>query len=117
MFRISSVAPFLLFEISYLWYTLAGTFIALAVGIVVSYITGFNDPKDVHKDLLTPIIHNFLPKHKKKVKVAEKKKKTIKYTIKTKFIIKTINLLVHLITLKHFYFMQEQNELKSRTIS
>ncbi|KAK7579577.1 hypothetical protein V9T40_000206 [Parthenolecanium corni] len=56
-----SSEPFLLFEISYLWYTLAGLLITLMVGITVSFLYGFNDPADVDRKLLTPLIHRFLP--------------------------------------------------------
>ena len=46
---------------SYMWFTLVGTFITIAVGLLVSYITGFNKPSEVNRDLLTPVIHRFLP--------------------------------------------------------
>lgn len=55
----------MLFEISYLWYTLAGLLITLMVGITVSFLYGFNDPRNVDKRLLTPIIHKFLPTNSK----------------------------------------------------
>lgn len=66
-YRIPSVPPFPLFEISYLWYTFTGTVVAIIVGIIVSYITGFNDPKTVDKNLITPVVQNFFYEEEKEV--------------------------------------------------
>ncbi|KAL1117556.1 hypothetical protein AAG570_003871 [Ranatra chinensis] len=57
-------------QVSYLWYSIIGTGTVLLVGTIVSYLTGFNDPRDVNKDLLTPVIHRFLPE-KEKVNMSE----------------------------------------------
>lgn len=54
--RISPTDPFLLFEISYLWYTFIGMLITLIVGNIVSYITGGNNIRNLDKNLLTPLI-------------------------------------------------------------
>jgi hypothetical protein len=43
-----------------MWYTLIGTLITWIVGIVVSYWTGFTDPKDLDEDLITPVVSHFL---------------------------------------------------------
>ncbi|XP_014260294.1 sodium-coupled monocarboxylate transporter 2-like isoform X2 [Cimex lectularius] len=47
-------------QISYLYYTLIGMVIALVVGMVVSYLTGFNDPKKMDKNLFAPAIQRFI---------------------------------------------------------
>ncbi|XP_063224315.1 sodium-coupled monocarboxylate transporter 2-like [Bacillus rossius redtenbacheri] len=52
---------FFLFRMSYLWYNLIGTLTVLVVGLAVSFLTGPVDPRDVSRDLLTPVIHRFLP--------------------------------------------------------
>lgn len=54
--------PMGLFRMSYMWFTLVGTFITIALGLLVSYITGFNKPCEIDRDLFTPIIHRYLPK-------------------------------------------------------
>ncbi|XP_068084240.1 sodium-coupled monocarboxylate transporter 2 [Anabrus simplex] len=53
--------PFALYRMSYLWYTALGTSTAIIVGLIVSFLTGPNDPKNVDPKLLTPVIHRFLP--------------------------------------------------------
>ncbi|OWR53185.1 putative igf2 mRNA binding protein [Danaus plexippus plexippus] len=52
---------FFLYRLSYLYYTLVGMLVCITVGSLVSYFTRFNDPAMVHRDLLTPVIHRFLP--------------------------------------------------------
>lgn len=51
-------------KISYLWHTLIGTVTVLLFGISASYLSGFTDPKLVNKDLITPVLHRFLPETK-----------------------------------------------------
>ncbi|XP_046667009.1 sodium-coupled monocarboxylate transporter 2-like [Homalodisca vitripennis] len=53
--------PFAVFRLSYMWYSLVGTATTLLVGMAVSWWTGFTDPATVDRDLLTPVIHRFLP--------------------------------------------------------
>ncbi|XKL67966.1 hypothetical protein PGB90_003457 [Kerria lacca] len=60
------IKPFLLFEMSYMWYSLIGTLITIIIGIVVSYMTGFTDSERMNKDLFIPAVHGFLNKNKKK---------------------------------------------------
>ncbi len=62
---IATTKPFLLFQMSYMWYSIIGTSVTLLVGILVSYITGFTDPKTIDRDLLTPLIYNILPEEVK----------------------------------------------------
>ncbi|CAB3225698.1 unnamed protein product [Arctia plantaginis] len=52
---------FFLYRLSYLYYTLVGMIVCIVVGSIVSYFTGPNDPTMVHRDLLTPMIHRWLP--------------------------------------------------------
>ncbi|XP_075990715.1 sodium-coupled monocarboxylate transporter 2-like [Anticarsia gemmatalis] len=52
---------FFLYRLSYLYYTLVGMIVCIIVGSVVSYFTQPNDPAMVHRDLLTPVIHRWLP--------------------------------------------------------
>ncbi|KAJ8940059.1 hypothetical protein NQ314_010893, partial [Rhamnusium bicolor] len=56
--------PFVLYRISYMYYTALGTITALMVGLLVSYLTGSNKEKEVHKDLLSPVIYRFLNRSK-----------------------------------------------------
>lgn len=57
-FRESQV--FVLFRISYIWYSAIGFFITIVLGILGSFATGFEDPREVDGDLLSPPIRNFL---------------------------------------------------------
>lgn len=45
---------------SYLWYCLIGTFVALFVGLLVSFITKPTNPKDVDPRLLAPFVRRFI---------------------------------------------------------
>lgn len=51
--------PFVLYRLSYMYYTAVGCLTAIIVGIIVSYLSGRNQHK-VHRDLLSPVIHRFL---------------------------------------------------------
>ncbi|CAH4038340.1 unnamed protein product [Pieris brassicae] len=52
---------FFLYRISYFYYTLIGMLVCVFTGTIVSFFTDPNDPAMVHRDLLTPVIHRFLP--------------------------------------------------------
>ncbi|XP_022118462.1 sodium-coupled monocarboxylate transporter 1-like [Pieris rapae] len=52
---------FFLYRISYFYYTLIGMLVCVITGSIVSFFTEPNDPAMVHRDLLTPVIHRFLP--------------------------------------------------------
>lgn len=52
---------FMLYRLSYYYYTLLGAAIVLVVGVAVSLLTGPLDPRTVNRDLLSPAIHSFLP--------------------------------------------------------
>ncbi|KRT79021.1 hypothetical protein AMK59_8383 [Oryctes borbonicus] len=51
--------PFILYRLSYMYYTAVGCSTAILVGIIVSYLSGRNKHK-IHKDLLSPVVHRFL---------------------------------------------------------
>ncbi|CAG4955222.1 unnamed protein product [Colias eurytheme] len=52
---------FFMYRLSYLYYTFIGMTVCIITGAIVSYFTQPNDPAMVHRDLLTPVIHRFLP--------------------------------------------------------
>ncbi|XP_045509545.1 sodium-coupled monocarboxylate transporter 1-like isoform X2 [Colias croceus] len=52
---------FFMYRLSYLYYTFIGMVVCIITGAIVSYFTQPNDPAMVHRDLLTPVIHRFLP--------------------------------------------------------
>lgn len=56
----SSEPPFILYRMSYMYYTMVGTLMAIVVGLVVSYFTGGNKKVKLHRDLFSPLIHRFL---------------------------------------------------------
>ncbi|XP_034236570.1 sodium-coupled monocarboxylate transporter 1-like [Thrips palmi] len=51
---------FVLYRLSYLWYTMLGTVVTVVVGMAVSALTTFQDPCALHPDLLAPPVRNFL---------------------------------------------------------
>lgn len=51
---------FVLYRISYLWYSLIGFVLTLLIGLLVSYLTGFEDPQNVDTDLLSPPVRDYL---------------------------------------------------------
>lgn len=50
----------LIFQISYLWYSLIGCLGTIAVGVITSYFTGFQDPAELDHDLLSPPIRRLV---------------------------------------------------------
>ncbi|KAK4878994.1 hypothetical protein RN001_007140 [Aquatica leii] len=55
--------PFILFRLSYMYYTATGLITTVAVGLVVSFLTGCNKGQNIHTNLLSPVIHRFVNKH------------------------------------------------------
>ncbi|CAH1994601.1 unnamed protein product [Acanthoscelides obtectus] len=51
---------YMFYRLSYLWYCLVGTFVALFVGMLVSFVTKPNDPRDVDPKLLAPFIRKYI---------------------------------------------------------
>jgi multisubunit Na+/H+ antiporter MnhB subunit len=54
--------PFLLYRLSYLYFNVLGCIIVIVVGLVVSFLTGATNPRELHPDLLSPVVHWTLPK-------------------------------------------------------
>ncbi|XP_065344867.1 sodium-coupled monocarboxylate transporter 2-like [Cloeon dipterum] len=52
---------FWVFRISYLYLTVIGFTTMVLIATIVTLITGPNDPRKVHRDLLSPLVHRFLP--------------------------------------------------------
>ncbi|XP_017784798.1 PREDICTED: sodium-coupled monocarboxylate transporter 1-like [Nicrophorus vespilloides] len=59
--------PFFLYQLSYMYYTALGAIVAIIIGILVSYLTGCNKNRLIHKDLLSPVVHRFLPEQKSEI--------------------------------------------------
>jgi hypothetical protein len=53
--------PMYIYRVSYTLYTMIGVATAIVVGLVVSFLTKPNNLEDVDSDLITPVIHRFLP--------------------------------------------------------
>lgn len=53
-------AEFAIYHISYLWYTLLGATITIIVSVVVSAISGFNDPQEMDPRLFAPCVRRYL---------------------------------------------------------
>lgn len=49
---------------SYLWYCLIGTFVALFVGLVVSFLTKPQNPHDIDPKLLAPFVRRLIGSRK-----------------------------------------------------
>lgn len=50
----------MILRMSYLWYCLIGTFVALFVGLLVSFVTKPMDPRDVDPLLLAPFLRKLI---------------------------------------------------------
>ena len=53
---------FLLYRLSYLWYTLLGAIVSMIVALIASFFTNPTDPASLDPELLSPVIRRFLPK-------------------------------------------------------
>lgn len=53
--------PFLLFRLSFYWYTMIGSLITVAVGLIISFLTE-KDDKPVDRKLISPIAQFMLPR-------------------------------------------------------
>lgn len=51
----------MLYRLSYLWYTLAGCLVSMLVGLLVSFVTKPEDPRDIDPALLAPFIRKLIP--------------------------------------------------------
>ncbi|CAH0557553.1 unnamed protein product [Brassicogethes aeneus] len=52
--------PLFLYRISYIWYSMIGFLVTVVLGMIGSFVTGYQDPKDVDADLISPPVMNFL---------------------------------------------------------
>lgn len=57
-----------LYSLSYLWYNVIAVLIVIIVGLIVSFITGFQDPKQVDPKLICPIFDILCPCLPQKIK-------------------------------------------------
>ncbi|XP_060517848.1 sodium-coupled monocarboxylate transporter 1-like [Cylas formicarius] len=51
---------FMIYRLSYLWYTLVGTFLAIFIGLVASFMNKPEDPRDVDPKLLAPFVRKWI---------------------------------------------------------
>ncbi|VEN42988.1 unnamed protein product [Callosobruchus maculatus] len=51
---------YMFYRLSYLWYCLVGTSVALFVGMLVSFLTQPTDPRDIDPKLLAPFIRKYI---------------------------------------------------------
>ncbi|XP_050456946.1 sodium-coupled monocarboxylate transporter 1-like [Cataglyphis hispanica] len=61
---ISEDNVFPLYRLSYHWVAPVGTLVVLVIGGLVTWITGAMDPSSIDKNLLSPVIHRWLPRQK-----------------------------------------------------
>lgn len=54
----------MIYRMSYLWYCLIGTFVALFVGLLVSFMTKPQNPKDLDPMLLAPFVRRLIGSRK-----------------------------------------------------
>lgn len=52
-----------IFEVTVYYYGVIACILSMLFGIIVSYLTGPNKLEQVDRDLLSPVIHRFLPKY------------------------------------------------------
>ncbi|KAG5877995.1 hypothetical protein JTB14_033644 [Gonioctena quinquepunctata] len=55
---------FMIYRLSYLWLCLVGVFVAMLVGILVSFLTKPMDPRDVDPNLLAPFVRKWIKPRK-----------------------------------------------------
>ncbi|KAJ9575557.1 hypothetical protein L9F63_007565, partial [Diploptera punctata] len=56
---------FVLFRVSFMYYTMMGTFILIVVAVVVSLLTEADDPKIMNPDLYAPFLRNYVMRLRK----------------------------------------------------
>lgn len=49
-----------MYRVSYLWYVLIGMSVTCIIGLIVSFLTRPNDPRDVDPNLLAPIVRRHI---------------------------------------------------------
>lgn len=76
---------FVLYRLSYMYYTALGTITTLIVGITVSLLTGSNKDKELNIDLFSPLIHCLIRKKQKPpevVVISDNKEKIVLQFVK-----------------------------------
>lgn len=53
-------SAFAIYHISYLWYTLFGALITMTVSLIISGVSGFNDPREMDPKLFAPFVRRLL---------------------------------------------------------
>lgn len=81
----------MLYRLSYLWYTLVGATVSMAVALLVSFLTKPLDPRDVDGALLAPFVRRLIPPRQFPNQpnvddIIYAYENTVSYTIKYKFI-------------------------------
>ncbi|KAJ8978769.1 hypothetical protein NQ317_017493 [Molorchus minor] len=56
----TNLERYMIYRLSYLWYSLIGTFVAMFVGLLVSSLTKPTDPRDVDPLLLAPFVRRLI---------------------------------------------------------
>lgn len=56
----SDSSEFKFYHISYLWYTLFGCLITIAVSLIASYFIGPNKPSEMNQDLFAPFVRSII---------------------------------------------------------
>lgn len=51
---------FAIYHISFMWYTLFGAIITIVVSLIVSFVVGANNPRDIDPKLLAPFVRKLL---------------------------------------------------------
>ncbi|KAJ9575559.1 hypothetical protein L9F63_007567, partial [Diploptera punctata] len=62
---------FVLFRVSFMYYTMMGTFILIVVAVVVSLLTEANDPKNMNPDLYAPFLRNYVMRLRKEAALCQ----------------------------------------------
>lgn len=73
--------PFMLYRVSYMYYTMIGAVTAIVVGLIVSKFTGSNKNKIIERDLLSPVIYRFLKDGDRKENYLEEMKVTNEWRV------------------------------------
>lgn len=64
----SNDAVSFLYRISFMWYSAIGYLVTVLLGLVVSLLTGMEDPRNLNEDLMSPPVRNLLQRLPKRVK-------------------------------------------------
>lgn len=65
--------PLAIYQLSYMWYSACGCFTVIIVGLIVSAVTGLQDPRKLNPNLICNVgntIFCFLPEKAKEVRLS-----------------------------------------------